>query len=137
MSKQIDEKVVSMEFDNKRFEANVKTSMRTIDKLKRSLNFDSAAKGFESINKASKNMKIDSIAHSVESLQKRFSTFGIVGMRVIENITDSMLRLSKRTMSFITDGIVQGGKKRALNLENAHFQLQGLLKDEEAVSAVM
>ena len=33
MSKQIDEKVVSMEFDNKRFESNVKTSMRTIDKL--------------------------------------------------------------------------------------------------------
>ena len=137
MSKQIDEKVVSMEFDNKRFEENVKTSMNTIDKLKKSLNFDSAAKGFESINEASKNVQFDSIASGVESLQNRFSTFGIVGMRVIENITDSVIRLSKKTMSFITEGIIQGGKKRAMNLENAHFQLQGLLKDEEAVSAVM
>ena len=45
MSRQVDEKVVSMKFDNKQFEANVKTSMGTIDKLKSSLNFKGASKG--------------------------------------------------------------------------------------------
>ena len=38
MSKTIDERVVSMQFDNKQFENNVKTSMSTLEKLKRSLN---------------------------------------------------------------------------------------------------
>ena len=47
------------------------------------------------------------------------------------------MRLAKKSTSFLTDGIINGGKTRAMNLENAHFQLQGLLKDEEKVSAVI
>lgn len=137
MSKTVDEKVVEMRFDNKQFEENVKTSMSTLDKLKSSLKLDDASKGLEKIDKASKNISFDTIATGVEALQKRFSTFGIVGMRVIQNITDSMMGLASKTTSFLTDGIIQGGKNRAMNLENAHFQLQGLLKDEEAVAAVM
>ena len=137
MSKTVDERVVEMRFDNKQFEANVKTSMSTLDKLKSSLKLGDASKGLENIDKASKNISFDTIASGVEALQKRFSTFGIVGMRVIENITDSMMGLASKTTSFFTEGIIQGGKKRAMNLENAHFQLQGLLKDEEAVAAVM
>lgn len=137
MSKTVDERVVEMRFDNKQFEANVATSMSTLDKLKSSLKLSDASKGLENINKATKEVSFDSIASGVEALQKRFSTLGIVGMRVIENITDSMMNLASKATSFITDGIIGGGKKRAMNLENAHFQLQGLLKDEEAVSAVM
>lgn len=137
MSKQVDERVVSMEFDNKRFESNVKTSMSTIDKLKKSLNFDSATKSFSELDKAVSNLSFENIASGVETLSRRFSTFGIVGMRVIENLTDSAMRLTNQLTNFITSGVVQGGIKRAMNLENAHFQLQGLLKDEEAVAAVM
>ena len=39
MSKTVDERVVSMQFDNKQFEANVQTSMSTLDKLKQKLDF--------------------------------------------------------------------------------------------------
>ena len=137
MSKTVDERVVEMRFDNKQFEANVKTSMSTLDKLKSSLKLGDASKGLENIDKASKNISFDTIASGVEALQKRFSTFGIVGMRVIENITDSTMKLAGKMTGFFTEGIIQGGKKRAMNLENARFQLQGLLKDEEAVAAVM
>lgn len=137
MSKTVDERVVEMRFDNRQFEANVATSMSTLDKLKSSLKLGDASKGLENINKATKEVSFDSIASGVEALQKRFSTLGIVGMRVIENITDSMMNLASKASSFITDGIIGGGKTRAMNLENAHFQLQGLLKDEEAVAAVM
>ena len=44
MSKQVDERVVSMQFDNRQFESNVKTSMSTLEKLKQSLNFKDSAK---------------------------------------------------------------------------------------------
>ena len=47
MSKTVDERVVEMRFDNKQFEQNVQTSLSTLDKLKRSLNLDGAAKGLE------------------------------------------------------------------------------------------
>ena len=141
MSRQVDEKVVSMKFDNKQFEANVKTSMGTIDKLKSSLNFKGASKSLEDLEKASKKVSFDDIAASVQRLENRFSVFGIAGMRIVEQFTDSVIdsvrRISRAATSFIREGIIQGGKRRAMNLENAHFQLQGLLKDEAAVEAVM
>ena len=137
MSKKVDERVVEMRFDNAQFERNVSTTMSTLDKLKKSLNLDGAAKGLQNVNAAAKTASFDSLAASVSKLESRFSVLGIVGMRVIENLTDSMMRLAQKTANFLTSGIVQGGIKRAMNLENAHFQLQGLLKDEEAVAAVM
>ena len=137
MSKKVDERVVEMRFDNAQFEKNVSTSMSTLEKLKKSLNFDGASKSFENIDRAANNVSFDKISSGVEDLKNRFSTMGIVGMRVIENMTDSMISFAKKGVNFVTNSIVQGGKKRAMNLENAHFQLQGLLKDEEAVQAVM
>lgn len=137
MSRTVDQRVVEMQFDNGQFERNVKTSMSTLDKLKQSLNMDGAAKGLENVQQASRNVDFSQMAAGVEALQNRFSTLGIVGMRVIQNLTDSAMQFANRTLSFITSGIVQGGIRRAMNLENAHFQLQGLLKDEKQVSAVM
>ena len=137
MSRTVDQRVVEMQFDNGQFERNVKTSMNTLDRLKQSLNMNGATKGLENVQQASKNIDFSRMASGVESLQNRFSTLGIVGMRVIENLTDSAMRFVNKTLSFITSGIVQGGIRRAMNLENAHFQLQGLLKDEAQVSAIM
>ena len=58
MSKTVDERVVSMQFDNRQFESNVKTSMSTLEKLKQSLNFKDSAKGLESINAAANSVLV-------------------------------------------------------------------------------
>ena len=39
MSRQIDERVVEMRFDNAQFEKNVSTTMSTLDQFKQKLNF--------------------------------------------------------------------------------------------------
>ena len=109
MSNKIDERVVEMRFDNAQFEKNVSTTMSTLDKLKKSLNLDGAAKGLQNVNAAAKTTSFDSLAASVSKLEYRFSTLGIVGMRVIENLTDSMMRLAQKTLNFLTSGVVQGG----------------------------
>ena len=84
MSQSVDERVVEMRFDNQQFERGVQKTMGTLDRLKQSLKFDGTAKGFENLDQAAKKVSFDGIAASVASLQKRFSTFGIVGMRVIQ-----------------------------------------------------
>lgn len=137
MSRTIDQKVVEMRFDNTQFEQNVQTSMGTLDDLKKSLNFDGATRGLENVNQAVNNMSFDKMASGIEALQDRFSTLGIIGMRVIQNLTDAAMNFVNKGLNFVTEGIVQGGIRRAMNLENAHFQLQGLLKDETKVTAVM
>ena len=137
MSTTIDEKVVEMRFDNEKFEKNVAQSMSTLDKLKAKLNFKDAAKSFEELENKTSNISFDKMAQSVEAIEKRFSTMGIVGMRVIQNLTDGTMHLVSKAQSFISGGIINGGLNRATNIINAQFQLQGLLKDGNAVSAVM
>ena len=121
----IDKRIVEMRFNNADFEKGAAQSMRTVDKLKKSLQFDDST------------VALDRIAKSVEALEARFSTLGIVGKRVIENITDSVINLGKKFTSFVTNGVKSGGISRAMNLENARFTMQGLLKDEAKVSKVM
>lgn len=137
MSKEIESRVVEMSFDNKNFEKNVSTSMSTIEKLKKSLNMDEAAKSFNKVESASKNLNFDKLVSAATALEKRFSVFGEMSAVAIQRVTNSMIDLATKTTNFITSGITQGGLKRAMNLEQANFQLQGLLKDTSAVAAIM
>jgi tape measure domain-containing protein len=133
-----------MKFDNAQFEKGVATTMSTLDKLKASLNFKSIATGlenitstFKSIGNEASNISFESMSSSLSALESRFSSLGIVGMRVIENLTDTMMSFANSVTSFVTSKVISGGITRAMNLENAQFQLEGLLNDEEKVAAVM
>jgi len=129
MSKTIDEKVVEMRFDNKQFEKNVKTTLSTLDKLKAKLNLTGASKGLEEVSKASKKVDFSNMENSLAALEKRFSATGIVGMTVIQNLTNAAINFAKQIKSFSIGGIIEGGKSRATKIENAKFQIKGLLRD--------
>lgn len=135
--KTVDSRVLEMQFDNKNFEKNVSTSLSTLDKLKKALNFDDSAKSFDKVEKASKGLNFDKLISTCTLLEKRFSVFGEMSTVAIHRVTNSMIDLATKTVSFLTNGVVQGGLKRAMNLEQANFQLQGLLKNTEAVAAIM
>lgn len=137
MSREVDSKVVEMRFDNKAFESNARESIGTLTKLKEALNLPTNTKGLEGIDKVAKNTSLSGLAAGIEALERRFSTMGIVGMRVIQNITDGLMNKVARAVNVVSDALVSGGLKRAMNIENAHFSLQALLKDEQKVQAVM
>lgn len=137
MSVPIDERVVALKFNNQQFEEGTKTTMNTLSKLKEALNLTTAPKGFKELEQVANSTSFAGIEAGINKLQERFSTLGIVGMRVIENLTDTVMNTLGKAFSFVSDTIVSGGIRRAMNIENAHFQLQALLKDEERVQAVM
>ena len=109
MSKQIDERVVEMTFDNKDFEKNVATSMSTIDKLKAALNFKGAEKGLNSINSAAKNVNLSGVSNAVDQVRVKFDALQVAGTTALVNITNAALNTGKRMASaFTVDPIVQG-----------------------------
>lgn len=135
--REIDERIVEMRFDNKQFESATKETLGTLARLKEALKLPNLKNALSGIDEAAKKTKLDGIASAVEALERRFSTLGIVGMRVIENLTDAVMNKLIKALNFASDAIVSGGMRRAMNIENAHFQLQALLKDEAKVQAVM
>lgn len=102
MSKTIDERVVEMRFDNKQFESGVQTSLSTLDKLKKGLDLDGAAKGFDQLSAAAKKCDMSAIGRSVETVQAKFSAFEVVAMTALSNITNSAVNAGKRLLSSLT-----------------------------------
>ena len=90
MSKTIDERVLQMEFDNKRFEQGAKESIATLDRLNKSCQLDGASEGFANLEKA------------IDNINNHFTVMGRLTERVMDRIVDkiestasSIARLSK------------------------------------------
>ena len=109
MSKTVDERVVSMQFDNKQFEANVNTSMSTIDKLKAKLDFKGATKGMEDIGTATKNVNMSGLGSAVESVRVKFSALQVMGVTALANITNSAINAGKRMVSALSLDQIRAG----------------------------
>lgn len=109
MSSGADTRVVEMQFDNKDFERNVKTSIKTLDELKSSLNLDESAKSLNNLERVSKNFSLESMCSSIDELNSRFSTLGIVGINVINRITDSAINAAKKIGNILIVDPIRSG----------------------------
>lgn len=109
MSNVIDDGVVEMRFDNKQFENNVSESLSTIEKLKRSLNFEGSEKGLENIEATAKNCKLSGLSNAIEAVQSRFSTMEVVAITAIANITNTAVNAGKRIVSALTIDPIKSG----------------------------
>lgn len=112
MSKTVDERVVSMQFDNRRFERNVKTSMGTIKKLKNSLNFEETSKSLEELDKQAKNVDMKTLSKNTDSVKLKFTALQVVAVRALTRIADSAMNAGKKIVSSLsTDQISAGWSK--------------------------
>ena len=109
MSKQVDERVVSMQFDNRHFESNVKTTMSTLDKLKQKLHLDGATKGLEGVDKAARKVNMTGLGTAVETVQAKFSALEVMGVTALANLTNSAVNAGKRMVSALTIDPVKTG----------------------------
>ena len=111
-SKVIDERILSMKFDNKQFESAVSTTMNTLTKLKMKLDAMGVTKGLEKLSQATKRVKtdgLDDVSDGVETVQARFSALQIVAMTAISRITNSVMTLGKKLVSAVTVDPIKDG----------------------------
>lgn len=121
MSKQVDERVVTMQFDNKQFEDNVKTSMSTIDKLKKALNFEKAGEGLEKVKDSINLNKINitGLSGAIDQVNAKFSALQVIGVTALSNITNQAMSMSKKMISALTINPVKDGLKEYETQMNA------------------
>ena len=105
MSTVIDEKVVSLKFDNKQFEQNVSTTMSTLEKFKQKLRFDGASKGLNNVQIAANNLNangMSGLGAGVEAVRMKFSAMEVMGVTALANITNSAVNTGKRMIKALT-----------------------------------
>ena len=103
-SKEIEERVVAMRFDNDDFEKKTKQTMSTLDKLKASLDFRGVSKGFldvaENSNILHKNIQV--LGSGVSSIQREFSSLEVIGATCLVNLTNSAIKAGKTIVNALT-----------------------------------
>lgn len=140
MSNSIDSKVVEMKFDNRDFEANVKNTMSTLDKLKDKLKFKGAEAGLTSIQKASDKIDFSGVSNGLDIASVKFSAFQVAGITAISNITNSLLGLGKnlintfaiepRTQGFSEYELKMGSVQNIMNATGASVEEVGRYLNE-------
>ena len=109
MSREIDDRIVQMQFNNRQFESGVKESLGTLEKLKSSLKLDGAAKGLENVGDAAKRFSLAGIASGVDDIASRFNAMSVVGITALANLTNGAVEAGKRIVSALTIDPVKSG----------------------------
>jgi tape measure domain-containing protein len=107
----VDNRVVELQFNNQEFEANVATSMNTLDKLKKKLKIGDS-EDIENLNEVFEtlgNSTLGDVATSVASLADRFSTLGIIGMAAISRLTNAAIDLGSTLANALTVDPIKDG----------------------------
>ena len=133
----IDERIVQMQFDNKQFENGVNTTISSLDKLKKGLNLKDSAKSFDEINKKAKDTDLSGIQKAVESVKERFSAMGIVGITVLQNITNAALSTGANIAKAVTiQPIIDGLHEYELQMNSVQTILANTQKEHTNIDQV-
>lgn len=119
MSNNIEDQIVSMQFDNKQFESGVSTSLNTMDKLRNSLNFPDAGKGLQDVNTAVQRFNMNPMASAIQGVSKMWLGLTTVALTAISNITNKVVNMGLNLVkSFTLDPITQGFQEYEKNLNS-------------------
>ena len=112
MSREVDQRVVEMRFDNAQFEKNTRESMKTLDRLQEKLQFKDVDKGFENIEKAQRNVNFDEMEGALDTLKVKFNALDVMAVAALTNITNKIVDTGERLVkSLSVDQVASGWNK--------------------------
>jgi len=136
MSNTVDNRVVEMQFKNQDFERGIRQTITSLDGLKKALEINTNSLDLSRVQREADKLNLANITQAVESLSERFSNLGIIGMTVMQRLTNGAINLVEKMGSLSFGQILTGGKGRAQKVADARFKLDGLLNDGEKVTEV-
>lgn len=105
----IDNRVVRMDFDNKKFEENVKTTTSSLDKLKNALKFDGATDGLKNVSETAKSVTFEPISNAIERVRANVSVASVAIIASIMNITNRVVNMGVEMGKSLTLEPLMGG----------------------------
>ena len=129
-TRNLEENVVKMRFDNSEFDTNIDQSNDTLNNFKNTITtlpqniYIGISNALSRINLAD----VIGIASTLAGIQ--LVRNGIIGIGTeLRNVATSALRTINNVFSSAINQINEGGKARAMNIANAKFQIEGLKLD--------
>lgn len=121
----VDNRIVEMEFDNKKFQKNITTTINSIDDLKKSLQFDGVEKGFNKIEKGFDGLNINAVGKAVDAITNKFSILGTMADQALRRITDTIVNKTLKAL-----------KDVAITLLGIGYTMDGFREYELKISSI-
>ena len=136
----IDELVLKMKFDNSRFKSAAQETLGILGNLKSRMNLDglknpfrASTQGASELGRAVQNVDMSRLNGDVNNISRSLSAMGVIGRTALGKLTVDAINVGKKITSAVMGPLVEGGRNRALNIQQARFTLQGLKADVEAI----
>lgn len=115
----MDNKIVSLQFDNKNFEANVAQSMSTLEKLQKSLKLKDASKGFEDIENAAKKIDVTPVEKQIDKIERVFNAKTAIMFSVVSRFTNRVAdKIESVFRKFTIEPVKQGWDEYGLKIQS-------------------
>lgn len=138
MSREVDQRVVEMQFNNADFEKNTKKTIGLIDKLMEKLQFKGAEKGFEKLDAAAEKVDFDTMSRSLDDLQSKFSALDIIAATALVNITNKAVNAGEKLVkSLSVDQIASGWDKYTEKTSNVQTIMNATGKSIDQVNGYL
>ena len=115
----VDKRVVQMDFQNAQFQKGVSETLGSLKSLTEEINNTTGA-------------KLDGLTSSVDNVSSKFSGLNVIAGTALAKLTSGAMDAGLNIAKSLWDPIAEGGKKRALNIEQAKFQFEALGMDVDA-----
>lgn len=109
MSREIDQRVVELQFDNANFEQNAKESLSTLDKLKEKLSFKRAGEGLKEIQDRVAKFTMKPLEDAVDSVRVKFTLLDNFVWNFFDRISNKILDVGKNLVSAFTIDPIKTG----------------------------
>jgi hypothetical protein len=105
----IDNRIVSMKFDNAGFDQKATATMGVLDKLKASLKFPGASKGLEEVSAAASKVDLGHINGAVTGVSKSFLAMSTVAITALSSITSKAIGVGAQVAKSLTVDPIKTG----------------------------
>lgn len=126
MSTSVDTRVVEMQFDNASFQKGVAETMSSLDKLSNKLDHPAGFKGLSALSEGISSINFTPITSGLDFLHDKVASVFTGLQNMASGVTKAAEIAAAGLIATATGVAITGGIRRAENIEQAKFQLEGL-----------
>lgn len=136
MTSSIDDRVVNMQFNNETFERKMSDTIKSLDALKRSLDFANSTRSMGELDSASKKIDMSHLGSAVDGISSKFIAMSTIAVTALAHITSSALHAASNiTGAFTFKPIHEGFQEFETNMNSiqtilANTDAQGVTLDQ-------
>ena len=115
----IEDRIVSLKFDNRQFEQGVKQTQASLKNLEKSLKMQGASRGLDDIGRAASRFSLGNMGAAVSDVAQKFSALKVMAVTALATITNQAVTAGQNLANSLTlKPIMEGFREYETNMNS-------------------